>query len=124
MSEWIKAVLVLPFNALVVIPALFLYFGGYKFALVFGFGIYIVFCGCGAGGLDDGSILESRQGDARAMGSDTESCCKRSVLFRSKSHAQRGACDVVGRVDAVGVVPDSNLDGCFLHNKYGLFYFC
>ena len=33
MSEWIKAVLVLPFNALVVIPALFLYFGGYKFAL-------------------------------------------------------------------------------------------
>lgn len=33
MSEWIKAVLALPFNALVVIPALFLYFGGYKFAL-------------------------------------------------------------------------------------------
>ena len=33
MREWIKAIMVLPFNALVVIPALFLYFGGYKFAL-------------------------------------------------------------------------------------------
>jgi len=31
MREWIKSIIALPLNALVVIPALFLYFGGYHF---------------------------------------------------------------------------------------------
>lgn len=31
LNEWLKAVILLPFNVLVIIPALILYFGGYKY---------------------------------------------------------------------------------------------
>ena len=42
-KEWLKAIIILPFNVLVVIPALILYFSGYKFILN---NIFLICAGC------------------------------------------------------------------------------
>lgn len=42
-KEWLKAIIILPFNVLVVIPALILYFSAYKFILN---NIFLICAGC------------------------------------------------------------------------------
>ncbi len=49
LKEWIKAIILLPFNVLIVIPALILYFNGYKYSfngfLTSFIGISLLICG-------------------------------------------------------------------------------